>query len=331
MLIALVGDVMLGRLVNDALADAEFTGVGPAYPWGSTLPLLASADIRVGNLEFVLSDDGTAWPAKVFRFRSDTRNVDSLRAAGFTVVSLANNHVLDYGAEALREMLGTLDAHGILHSGAGVDLEDARRPAICHADTLSVGFLAVTDNEPGWEAEAAAPGVHYVPIDVDDARARELLDLVRHTRSRVDLLIVSAHWGGNWGFDVPGDHRTFAHALIDAGAGVVYGHSPHIVRGVEVYRDRPIIYSAGDFIDDYAVDEFARNDQSFVFLLETDAGIPRELRLHPTVIIDFQARLARGSARAIAQRMQTLCGELGTHAAWSDARTCLVIPLGGTA
>lgn len=331
MLIALVGDVMLGRLVNDALADAEFTGVGPAYPWGSTLPLLGSADIRVGNLEFVLSDDGTAWPAKVFRFRSDTRNVESLRAAGFTVVSLANNHVLDYGAEALREMLGTLDAHRILHSGAGVDLEDARRPAVCHADTLSVGFLAVTDNEPGWEAEAAAPGVHYVPIDVDDARARALLDLVRHTRSRVDLLIVSAHWGGNWGFDVPVDHRTFAHALIDAGAGVVYGHSPHIVRGVEVYRDRPIIYSAGDFIDDYAVDEFARNDQSFVFLLETDAGIPRELRLYPTVIIDFQARLARGTARAIAQRMQTLCGELGTHPVWSDAQTCLVIPLGGTA
>ncbi|TFB55627.1 CapA family protein [Cryobacterium tagatosivorans] len=329
MKIALVGDVMLGRLVNDALGDVEFTGAGPEYPWGSTLPLLRSADIRIGNLEFVLSDDGTPWPAKVFRFRSDTRNVASLTAAGFTVVSLANNHVLDFGAEALRDMLGTLDRHGILHSGAGVGLEDARRPAICKAQALSVGLLAVTDNEPGWAAEAAAPGVHFVPIDLGDHRAGELLALVRRTRGRVDLLIVSAHWGGNWGFEVPGDHRTFARALIDAGADVVYGHSPHVVRGVEVYRGRPIIYSAGDFVDDYAVDQFARNDQSFVFLLETDAGLPRDLRLYPTVILDFQARLARGSARAIARRMQALCGDLGTPATWSEDEACLTIPLGG--
>lgn len=323
MKIAFVGDVMLGRLVNEELKQAV-----PALPWGTTLPVLQSADIRIGNLEFVLSDDGTPWPSKVFRFRSDTKNIASLAAADFTVVSLANNHVLDFGAEALREMLATLEEHGILFAGAGMDGESARRPAIVTAGSGVVGFVAITDNEPRWEAEADAPGVYYVPIDAEDRRAWALFDLVRQTRIGVDLLIVSAHWGGNWGFDVPGEHRAFARALIDAGADAVYGHSSHVARGVEVYRGRPIIYSAGDFIDDYAVDQFARNDQSFVFLLETGNAAPDELRLYPTVIIDFQARRARGSARTIAQRMQILCHELGTAATWVEYEGCLSILLG---
>ena len=322
MRIAFVGDVMLGRLVNEELKQN-----GPAFPWGNTLPILRSADIRIGNLECVLADDGTPWPAKMFRFRSDTKNIASLKAADFTLVSLANNHVLDFGAVALREMLATLQHHRILYAGAGVDRESARRPAICRTDAGVVGFVAITDNEPGWEAEPDAPGVHYVPIDLDDKRAWELFELIRQTRSQVDLLIVSAHWGGNWGFDVPAEHRAFAQALIDAGADAVYGHSPHIVRGVEVYRGRPILYSAGDFIDDYAIDQFARNDQSFIFRLETGDHVPDELRLYPTVIIDFQTRRARGSARTIAQRMQLLCDELGTRAAWLPYEGCLSIPL----
>jgi len=236
--------------------------------------------------------------------------------------------VLDFGADALRDMLGTLEDHGILFAGAGVNIESARRPAIVTVGSGVVGFMAITDNEPRWEAQADAPGVYYVPIDTEDRRAAELFDLVSQTRSGVDLLIVSAHWGGNWGFDVPDEHRVFAHALIDAGADAVYGHSPHVARGVEVYRGRPIMYGAGDFIDDYAVDQFARNDQSFVFLLETDNAVPDELRLYPTVIIDFQARRARGSARTIAQRMQILCHELGTAATWLDYEGCLSILLG---
>jgi len=323
MKIAFVGDVMLGRLVNDELKEA-----GPAFPWGNTLPILRSADIRIGNLECVLADDGTPWPGKIFRFRSDTKNIASLKAADFTLVSLANNHVLDFGAEALREMLATLQQRGILYAGAGVDREGARRPAVLRADSGVVGFVAITDNEPDWEAEADAPGVHYVPIDPEDNRAWELFELIRQTRSEVDLLIVSAHWGGNWGFDVPAQHRVFAQALIDAGADAVYGHSPHIVRGVEVYRGRPIMYSTGDFVDDYAVDQFARNDQSFIFRLETSDHVLDELRLYPTVIIDFQARRARSSARAIAQRMQLLCRGLDTRAAWLPYESCLSIPLG---
>jgi poly-gamma-glutamate synthesis protein (capsule biosynthesis protein) len=331
MLIALLGDVMLGRLVNRHLATAR-----PAYPWGDTLELLKQADVRIANLECVLASGGEPEPGKVFHFRSDPKNVASLLAAGIDVVSLANNHVLDFGQDAFREMLPALDGCGILHAGAGPDREAARRPAVWRVGAVAVGFIAFTDNEPGWAAGPAAPGVYYVPVDHVPAEVggrrgaglRDgLLELVVRTKARVQFLIVSAHWGGNWGHDVPAGHQDLARDLIEAGADVVLGHSPHIFRGVGIHRNRPIIYSAGDFIDDYAVDPVERNDQSFVFLLDTDAGAPRTLRLHPTVIAGFQARLARGSASDIAARMQRLSGDLGTLGSWNASGRCLEIPL----
>jgi len=341
MLIALLGDVMLGRLVNRHLAAAR-----PAYPWGDTLAVLERADVRIANLECVLAAGGEPEPGKIFHFRSDPKNVASLLAAGIDVVSLANNHVLDFGQDAFGEMLPALDGCGILHAGAGPDLDAARRPAVLRVGGAAVGFIAFTDNEPGWEAGPAAPGVYYVPVDdasVDDgpvndvpvtdggrrrrARRDGLLELVARTKARVQVLIVSAHWGGNWGYDVPAGHQDLARDLIEAGADVVFGHSPHIFRGVGIHRNRPIIYSAGDFIDDYAVDPVERNDQSFVFMLDTDAGSPRTLRLHPTTIAGFQARLARGSAPDIAARMQRLSGQLGTRSSWNAAGRCLEIPL----
>lgn len=322
MRIALLGDVMLGRLVNEQLKVAD-----PAYPWGDTFTVLRQADIRFANLECVLADDGTPMAGKVFHFRSDVKNVESLRSAAIDVVSLANNHVLDFGVDALREMLPALDRHGILRAGAGMDAEAARQPAVRRVGPTAVGFIAFTDNEPGWEATARSPGIHYVPVDVGDQRRTDLLELVRRTKGRVQLLIVSAHWGPNWGSSVPPAHQGLARALVDAGADVVFGHSAHIFRGVEIYRNRPIIYSAGDFVDDYAVDPTERNDQSFIFLLETLGGEPRKLRLHPTTITEFQTRLARRSARKIAERMQRLSEQLGTRSSWIEGENVLEIPI----
>ena len=194
MRIAFVGDVMLGRLVNDELA-----GTDPAFPWGDTLPVLARADLRIGNLECVLADDGRPWPGKVFHFRSDPQNVACLTRAGIDIVSLANNHVLDYGPAAFEQMLGTLDRAGIRRAGAGRDAVEARMPALWQQGELTVGLIAVTDNEPGWEAGPRHPGVYYLPIvEIENAarpdpRTTELLHLVRQTSLKVDLLIVSAH------------------------------------------------------------------------------------------------------------------------------------------
>jgi poly-gamma-glutamate synthesis protein (capsule biosynthesis protein) len=321
-LIALLGDVMLGRLVNDRLKT-----VRPEYPWGDTLPVLERADLRIANLECVLASGGEPEPGKVFHFRSDPKNVESLSCAGIDLVSLANNHVLDFGPEAFREMPALLEAAGILYAGAGMNREAARRPAVVNAAGTTVGLIAFTDNQPDWEANRS-PGVYYVPVTDADRRTAELLDLVRRTRAQVGLLIVSAHWGANWGTAVPGEHRTLARELIDKGADVVYGHSPHVFRGVELYRDRPILYSTGDFVDDYAVDPAERNDQSFIFLLETDGTTPRSLRLHPTLIREFQARLGGSAAPEIAQRMQRLCARLGSRSFWREQNGYVEIPVG---
>ena len=327
--ICFVGDIMLGRLVNDRLRRT-----GPGHPWGDALPVLAGADVRIGNLECVLSDRGIPWPGKTFHFRSDSRNVACLEAAGFDAVSLANNHVLDYGTDALLDTLRTLDVHRILHAGAGPDRDAARRPALWESGGARLGLVALTDNEPGWEAAVRRPGVRHVPIDPADERARDLLDTVRELEGRTELLIVSAHWGGNWGTAAPPAHRAFARALIEAGADVVYGHSPHITRGIEVHRGRPILYGTGDFVDDYAVDPVERNDESFIFLLRTNGSgptnrqRPHELQLVPTVIEDCSARLAgpRDAAR-MARRMQRLCADLGTPSTWREDLGRLVVPL----
>lgn len=306
MKIALMGDVMLGRLVNNVLKELP-----ASYPWGNTLPILQECDLRLCNLECVLSDVGVPWSAtpKAFHFRSDEKNVEVLTSAGIQMVSIANNHVLDFEEEALFRMLEVLDQNHILHAGAGRNLEEAKKPAVLEVKGEKVGLIAFTDNEPDWEAGLSTPGVYFVPTEIQDSRAQDLFQLIQALRPKVDFLIVSAHWGGNWGYRPPKEHITFAHALIDAGADLVFGHSPHIFRGIEIYKDRPILYSAGDFIDDYAVDEVEKNDESFLFVL--DKG--KKLLLTPTCIEQFQGVLApEWRKNSILVKMEGLCSEFGT-------------------
>jgi poly-gamma-glutamate capsule biosynthesis protein CapA/YwtB (metallophosphatase superfamily) len=323
MRLALVGDVMLGRYVNETLQRQP-----PEYPWGDTLPILQAADARLLNLECALADGGEPWTQtpKVFHFRSDAKNIAVLRAAEINMVSLANNHTLDYGYEALDETLRTLDEDDIERAGAGRDLNEARRPALIAAGDITVGILAFTDNEPSWAATPEQGGVHYVPVDLRDARAQELLAAISDAKELVRALIVSAHWGPNWGYRPPQEHIPFAHALIEAGADVVFGHSGHVFRGVEFYRGRPILYCAGDFVDDYAVDREERNDESAIFMLEWKAGATRAVRVYPTIIADCQARLAPGrAAEAIAARLGRLSEERGTVAEWDAAARSLLL------
>lgn len=321
----LVGDVMLGRLVNDALER-----VPAEYPWGNTIPIFREADWRACNLECVISDRGRPWgrTPKEFHFRSDAKNVAVLKAAQIDAVSLANNHTLDYEYEAMFEMLEILDKERIAHAGAGDDLAKASAPAISDINDKKIGLIAFTDNEPEWAAGLARAGTFYVPTRAGDQRAQWLLELVRQTKEKVGFLVVSAHWGPNWGYQPPAEHVHFGHLLIDAGADIVFGHSGHVFRGVELYKRRPIIYCAGNFIDDYAVDEIERNDQSFIFRVDIRSGWIREIRLYPTVIADFQARLAQGrEAQEIAFKMRDLCLQLKTPAKWRETEQRLEISI----
>ena len=319
----LLGDCMLGRLVNEVLEGA------PAeYPWGDTLPIIQSADWRLCNLECVISDRRTPWSpyTKAFHFRSDAKNIAALEAAQINAVSLANNHSLDYGYDAMFEMLEILDRAKIVYGGAGHNYAQASRLCVSEACGRKLGLLAFTDNEPGWEATADQPGIFYVPTDLHDSRAMKLLDLIRESRRAVDLLIVSAHWGSNWGYGPPGEHVSFAHVLIRAGADVIFGHSCHVFRGIEFYQGQPILYSAGNFVDDYAVDPTERNDQSFIFVLTVRNGISCGLRLYPTLIRGCHAGRAKGvHALRISDKMKELCAAFDTPTRWDQSLECMEI------
>lgn len=321
--ILMVGDVMLGRLVNDVL-DHE----AAAYPWGDTLPLFHGADWRVCNLECVISDRGSPWmkTPKVFHFRSGARNMAVLHAANINAVSLANNHTLDFDVPALFDTLELLDHAGIEHSGAGENIEAASHVAVAEVSGIRIGLLSFTDNEPGWAATEQRPGVFYVPVEEPDDRTNLLLQSVDHAKEHVDFLIVAAHWGSNWGWRAPDEHIALAHQLIEAGANVVFGHSPHVFRGIEFHLGHPIIYSAGDFVDDYAVDPDDRNDWSFIFFLDVNPNEPARLHLYPTVIRSFQAhRAGTDESKVIAGKMADLCAPFGTRAIWNKASRCLDI------
>lgn len=321
--ILFVGDVMLGRLVNDLLRKES-----PQYPWGNTLSVFKKADVRICNLECVVSDKGSPWAEtpKVFHFRSDAKNIQVLQAAEIDLVSLANNHTLDYGYEAMYQMLEILDREDIKYAGAGRDYKQAALPTTYRHKQIQIGSIAFTDNEPPWEATEKQAGIFYVPIDLSDDRSKKLLEIVSQTKTEVNLLIVSAHWGPNWGYQPQPRHIPFAHALIDAGADIIFGHSCHVFQGIELYKARPILYSCGDFVDDYAIDPIERNDESFIFVVEVKGGKTHRLKLYPTIIQEFQAQLAEPRrAREIAAKIQRLCRKFETVASWSEKKGYLEI------
>ncbi|MDQ7820344.1 MAG: CapA family protein [Armatimonadota bacterium] len=294
MRLGLAGDVMLGRLVDRyVLADPA---VDPGWVWGDTLDLWRRVDLRLVNLECVIATGGSPWVPKVFHFRARPRALDALRAAGIHCVSLANNHVLDFGYDALRECLALLRGGSIRYAGAGETLQEAMAPALMVAGGRTVAVVALTDNEPDWEAGPDRPGVFYVAGDDRGLRPpyrERVRRALERARREAGFVIVSGHVGPNWGPPTPA-MRALARQLVDLGADLYWGHSNHTVQGIEWYRGRPLLYSTGDFIDDYAVDPEERNDLSCFFEVLTDGARAAQIRLHPVRIATFRATRARG-------------------------------------
>jgi poly-gamma-glutamate synthesis protein (capsule biosynthesis protein) len=317
--VALAGDVMLGRGVNEALRDMR-----PEEPWSDVLPLLHAADLRIINLECAITTHEEPWERtpKVFHFRADPSAVAVLEAARIDACSLANNHGLDFEEEGLLDTLAHLNRAGIQHAGAGRDLDEARRPALLTARGSRVALVAFTDNEPVWAAGPGRPGTNYLPVSLDADVLRCVEDAVAAAREAgAETVIVSNHWGPNMVLRPRARFRRFARAVIDRGADVYYGHSAHLVQGVEIYRGKPILYDTGDFLDDYAVDPVLRNDWSFLFLITIEAGALVQMELVPVVLSYAGVEGATGPEReAILTRMERLSAEMGTAFARRDGR-----------
>lgn len=278
----LCGDVMTGRAIDqimpwsvdpvlyepvvwsagDYITLAErFHGpiprnVGPDYIWGDALALTEAMapDVRIANLETAVttSDD---YAPKGINYRMHPANVTCLQAAQLDICTLANNHVLDWGAKGLLETLGVLRGAGIKTAGAGTDLCEAVAPAVQRVGRRRVlvfaGGHTSSGVDPDWAATFHRPGIHLLR-DFSPQTVAEVAEAIRLQRRSGDVVVYSVHWGGNWGYEVPEEHRAFAHGLIDeAGVDLVFGHSSHHPKGIEVYRNKLILYGCGDLINDY--------------------------------------------------------------------------------
>jgi poly-gamma-glutamate capsule biosynthesis protein CapA/YwtB (metallophosphatase superfamily) len=283
--------------------------VSASYIWGDAL---AEMDrrlpaLRLVNLETAATTSMQAWPDKGVHYRMHPANMTSLSAAQINACSLANNHVLDWGRPGLTQTLHTLRQAGIHSAGAGIDEAAAQAPAVLPLGEgrrlLMFSWATLDCGVPAsWGATPVRSGVALLP-DLKEADAQRLTAHISAFRQAGDRVLVSLHWGNNWGMDIPEAQRLFAQRLIELGAAdLVHGHSSHHARPMEVYRGCLILYGCGDLINDYeGITHPAPFDPSLVCLyfvkLDADTGQLQQLEVVPFQLRRFQLKNATHSQR----------------------------------
>jgi poly-gamma-glutamate capsule biosynthesis protein CapA/YwtB (metallophosphatase superfamily) len=299
-------------------------GVNCDYVLGDVLAMLerVAPDARIVNLETAVTRSDSYWPGKGINYRMNPDNIDCLTRLDIDCAVLANNHVLDWGYEGLEETLATLSDAGIRTAGAGLNREQAAAPATIDLDdgrrvvVFSLGSLT-SGIPPLWSASDRHAGIW--PLEGHSrASIEEIAARVRSVKRPGDLIVMSVHWGANWGYEIPAEQQRLAHALIDdAGVDLVHGHSSHHPKGIEVHGGKLILYGCGDFLNDYegiSGHEAFRSDLSIAYLPEFDdrTGDLKRLRMQPLQMRRFQLRLA--SARDqdwLARVLGRQCARLG--------------------
>jgi poly-gamma-glutamate synthesis protein (capsule biosynthesis protein) len=303
---------MLGRNVAGAIAARGF-----GSPWGDVMPLIREADLFLVNLECALTRSAERWRDggfKAFYFRAGPDEVETLRLARVDFACLANNHAADFGMEGLLETVRVLDGAGIAHAGAGEDEKAAREPALLAAGGFRIGVTAFADHPEEWAAGPRTPGINYIPVSTEARVLRRVEAAIAAARRTADFVIFTIHWGPNMRNRASADFRDFARAVLSAGADLFWGHSAHVVQGIEFWGGKAILYDTGDFVDDYAVDGELRNDLSALFRVTVQPPLVVGVEAIPVVIDDMRVSLARGTQREwFLRNLASLCAEKGTR------------------
>jgi len=328
----LCGDVMTGRGIDQALphpGDAQLhepsiddaseyvklaeLANGPlphpidfSYIWGDASKIFEREEpqAKIINLETAITRSDTHWQSKDVHYKMNPENIPCLTVAGIDCCTLANNHTLDWGIPGLLDTLDTLDKAKIKHAGAGRDLREAQAPALLEIhDGKRVIVFSLGSTSSGipteWSAEVNRPGLFVIESQPDDP-VRVLAKKIGKFKHSGDIVIVSMHWGSNWGYNIPSTDKRLAHRFVDeAGVDVVHGHSSHHVKAIEVYKERLILYGCGDFFNDYegiGGYESFRGDLGLMYFADMNSTSGKLLALHmiPTQICRF--RLNRASA-----------------------------------
>ena len=255
-----------------AVGDIMPNRIDPESMFAATAPTLREGDITFANLEAPYADSGTPGSSQSAAIAHDPSNLAALPFAGFDVVSMANNHIYDWGAAALLEAMERVKGLGIAISGVGHNIEEARKPAIVERKGTKVAFLSYgCIGPPGYEAEDDKPGfapvrviTHYEPYVYQPGNApriftyaikedlEAMVEDIKKVRPLADVVVASYHWGL---FHVRAllamYQQEVAYAAIDAGADLILGHHPHILKGIEVYKGKAIIHSLNNFAFDH--------------------------------------------------------------------------------
>ena len=256
-----------------AQQDVSLIAVGDIYiagaknPFAKTKDLLKSADLTFANLEGSYFDGpGTiitwspSWsPAATVTggLRSCVKGLEYIADAGVDVVQFANNHCMDYGADAFVATLDNLDDHGIKYCGAGRKLREATKPAIFERNGLRFAFLSYASQfkwfsgrhnreKPGFATIRVDP--MYEPPHINKEEIASMVNDIKFARQSADIVIVADHWGVGTSHTLAVSQRAIGHAAIDAGADLVLGTHPHVLQGIEIYRGKLIIYSLANFV-----------------------------------------------------------------------------------
>jgi poly-gamma-glutamate capsule biosynthesis protein CapA/YwtB (metallophosphatase superfamily) len=315
MRLALAGDTMLGRGVAERLGEAA-----PASLFSTeVVESVRAADLCIVNLECCISVRGAPMPGRMFHFRAPPAATEALAHLGVDCVSLANNHALDFGPEALLDTFEHLRAAGIGWVGAGVDEQGARSPAVLAADGERLRLVAFADHPAEYAAGPDRPGTAFADLSGEgppDWLMAQLGD------TGPDPVLVCAHWGPNMVAEPTPPVRRTAAALGNSGVALIAGHSAHVFQGVA----GRVLFDLGDFIDDYRVDPVMRNDLGLLWFVDLDGDEIVSLEALPLRLDYCHTRVAGGDDAAwIARRFIDACSALGTRVIEQSGR--LVVDL----
>ena len=324
------GYIELAEMANGPIPQS----VDFSYIWGDALEEFErlAPDLRMINLETSITRSEDYWKDKEIHYRMNPENIPCITAAKIDYCSLANNHVLNLGYSGLIETLETLKKVNVKSAGAGRNLKEAETPAVMEVRgkgrVIVFSFGSVSSGIPlSWAATEDKPGVNLLK-DMSEKTVRHIKEKVQEVKQQGDIVVISIHWGGNWGYEIPREQTEFAHMLIeDAGVDVIHGHSSHHVKGIEVYRDKPIIYGCGDFLDDYegisGYEDF-RDDLGLMYFVSMEP-LTRNLvylRMTPTQIKHFKVnRASRGDALWLRDTLNREGKNFGTRVELNEDNT----------
>ena len=278
--------------------------VNDDYIWGDASEELerVAPDLRIINLETSITKSGDYWKTKEIHYRMNPENIPCLTAAKIDYCSLANNHILDWGYSGLKETLKTLKRANIKNAGAGENLREAETPAVMEVAgkgrVIAFSLGSVTSGILlSWAASKEKPGVSILR-NLSEEAVQYVKEKVQEVKQKGDILVVSIHWGGNWGYEIPHEQTEFAHRLVDtAGVDLIHGHSSHHVKALEVYQGKLILYGCGDFLNDYegiGGYEYYRDDLALMYFASVDPSTGRlvHLQMIPTQTRRFRVNRA---------------------------------------